>query len=186
MTPPPNPQAEQLRRRTTPCAEACARTAGRPWASPSRGHRRQEPPAWLTGGRRDPAGSSAPPHRELRSRRELDNQARSHLLDMALPRSTIGHRESCQSVSSAERGRRGRAASAEGAWSRAGRGAGRGAEPGQQASMSRCRGGEEELWAYLTAFPSGSASFSCRLPPQTAFPASRPVPSWRPAVPASW
>lgn len=44
------------------------------WASPSRGRWRQEPPARWTGGRGGPAGSSAPPHRSLRSsRHELDD-----------------------------------------------------------------------------------------------------------------
>lgn len=67
-----------------------------------------------------------------------------------------------------------------------------GAEPGRAegggasaaASLSGCLGGGQERWAYLTAFPCRSASSAGFLFRPLFAQARRPIPSWRPAVPA--
>ncbi|XP_060226564.1 uncharacterized protein LOC132648581 [Meriones unguiculatus] len=91
------------------CAQG-PRAAPLAWASRSCGRWRPEPPAWWTGGRRGPAGSSAPPHRSLRSSRQRARRPGRHLLAMALPRSIERQNELCLSKPWAEHGRRGRPA----------------------------------------------------------------------------
>lgn len=86
----------------------------------SRGHPRPEPPARRAGGRKGPAGSSAPPHRSLRSLGERDDQAASHLLAIALLRGTKSDRKATsQSIPGLSVGG-GAQQRAEGAWPRTG------------------------------------------------------------------